>query len=129
MRAAIAILGCAGIACASQTAIADSIYRRCGASATGFVEAKGRFICIGQPTNGNENIQAETTPVRATSNTSVDDSLNLADLATRDGRTKQACDYVEHAIFAANNFPGTSENQKQQLRAYATRCNLRYNGN
>jgi hypothetical protein len=57
-------------------------------------------------------------------NSDVDNDLNSADVAFRDNEEANGCQFVANAIGGAAS--GASEDQAQQLKSYASRCNLRY---
>lgn len=119
---------CAGLSIAPAAVSADETYRLCGGGAAGFVRVGSGLACIFG--TAPEPAQDKPQPaVQAGANRMVDDALNSADLAFSDGETRTACGWVRSAITSdATDFGGvpSSKGQREQLRAYAKRCNLRY---
>lgn len=113
---------------APAAASADETYRLCGRGSAGFVRVGGAVACISETAPQSAQVKAQST-VQAGTNRMVDDALNSADLAFNDGETKTACGWVRSAITSdATDFGGvpSSRGQREQLKAYAKRCNLRY---
>lgn len=129
MNNLLALALCTGIVAAQSTAKADDIYSLCGVRATGFIRSGGSVACIGeiplqtvQPLSGSERKQEGV-------NRNVDTALNSADLAFGRDDARSGCGWVNSAIIADANSSGeggSSVEQREQLRRYAARCNLRY---
>lgn len=116
------------------------IYRLCGPNATGFISAGRDVACINgsldwrkqqahMPAASTGPALRPTPAVTAGTNRKVDEALNDADLAFNKGWTDNGCGWVQNAISAdLNDFGGvpSSKEQREQLRQYAQRCNLRY---
>jgi hypothetical protein len=126
MPKALAILLCVGIIAEPMTGKTDEIYELCGPRSAGFIKVRNQKICLRE-----DQVQIgsqQQTTVKAGGNSNVDDYLNNADLQLREGNKELACPWVSLAITASrgNTKDVTSESQKEQLKKYSARCNLRY---
>ena len=136
MRTALVLASFLGALIGPSLARADLVYEQCGPNGIGFIKAGSQRTCIFRPREavapqaeaGEAPAAAEQT-AQGGSNANIDQSLNSADLSFREGDTKIGCQYVSLAIRYSTDYKGNnvaSENQRQQLRQYASRCNLRY---
>jgi len=125
----------AGFFAISSTSQASEVTRQCGPGSMGFIKTGGQAKCLreGKASNSEKPPMERTAPAEQTAqggaSANVDQNLNQADLEFRDGNTKSACRWVSNAISSSTDYKGkniASERQKQQLRQYARRCNLRY---
>lgn len=122
---------------------ASEIYNLCGPESTGWIRTGRQIACVGgsldwrrkgvrassaAPTSRPSKASGSQGNVSAGSNKNIDNELNEADIQFRDGERELACKWVSNAIQSATtNYGGSpSANQKQQLKDYASRCNLRY---
>lgn len=130
MNRALVLALCAGLAMAPAAASGSETYRLCGPDATGFIRVGKSLACIKAPPQ--PAVQAKGKPqevVKAGANRRIDEDLNRADLAFREGYRDIACGWVESAITSDNRNYGdipSSKEQREQLKQYARRCNLRY---
>lgn len=128
MNRPLSLALCTALAMAPAAASADETYRLCGGGSAGFIRVGGAVACI--PDAAPEPAPSKPQPaVQAGTNREVDDALNSADLAFGDGETKTACGWVRSAITSdITDFGGvpSSKAQREQLKTYAKRCNLRY---
>lgn len=144
MNRAAALALCIGLAMAPAASRADDTYRLCGPGSAGFIRTGKTVACVGGSLDWRKR-QAEerrrlakqprpqAVPQRPTvaagSNRKVDEALNGADLAFRDGNDTAGCLWVQNALTAdLNDFGGvpSSKEQREQLKRYAARCDLRY---
>lgn len=136
MKTAILLASFLGSLIDPTLARAGFVYEHCGPRGTGFIKVGGQRTCIFRPVEDPAPGSAtggggsRTEPAaEAGANVNVDQNLNSADLSFRDGEKQTACLWVRNAIDASTDYKGkstASENQRQQLRKYANRCNLRY---
>jgi hypothetical protein len=133
MKPIIVIAACLGVLTEPFSARANPIYQECGPNGAGFIKVGGQITCISKegatqvPQAGAGAKTGKT--AQGGTNPNVDQTLNSADLAFREGDKNIACQWVGNAINWSTDHKGrntASENQRQQLREYARRCNLRY---